>query len=124
MSEKRHYTRVSYHKRVTIINMAGEECIAELSNLCLKGAFVTIKEGFDFAVGDEITLRISLSEEDDCLIEGAAKFVWKNDYQGYGLFFLHMPLESFNHLKRLVELNFHNAETIQHELENLIKSCD
>ncbi|WP_421900562.1 PilZ domain-containing protein [Maridesulfovibrio sp.] len=107
---KRRRTRVDAGFRV-VLHKEEFDAFVESHNLSLKGILCDPVKGF--FVGDECEVSIPLSE--DAIIRVNAKIV-RSDEHGLAADFHHMDEVSFTHLRRLVQFNAEDADTIDSEL--------
>lgn len=107
---KRRRTRVNAGFRV-VLHKEDFDAFVESQNLSLKGILCGPARGF--FVGDECEVSIPLS--DDAIIRVSAKVV-RSDESGLAADFHHMDEASFTHLRRLVQFNSEDADTIDSEL--------
>ncbi len=107
---KRRRTRIE--AEFTIMLHKGETAaVAESHNLSLKGLLCDPVKGFE--VGDECEVSITLSE--DAVIMVNAKVV-RSDDGGLAVDFTSMDEMSFTHLRRLIQFNAQDADSIDNEL--------
>ena len=107
---KRRRTRVSAGFRV-VLHKDDIDAFVESHNLSLKGILCDPVMGF--FVGDECEISIPLSEE--AIIRVSAKIV-RSDDTGLAADFHHMDEMSFTHLRRLIQFNAEDADSIDSEL--------
>ncbi|WP_320172955.1 PilZ domain-containing protein [Maridesulfovibrio sp.] len=107
---KRRRTRVNAGFRV-VLHKEDFDAYVESHNLSLKGILCDPVNGF--FVGDECEISIPLSE--DAIIRVSAKVV-RSDKDGLAADFHHMDEISFTHLRRLIQFNAEDADTIDSEL--------
>ena len=118
--EKRKITRITYNNLLVLKTDEGEEIVAKVENISLKGGFIILKDGKQFNIGDVFTFIIVISAGEDIRIEGKARVVWQDESHGYGLACDEMDLDYFTNLKRLLELNYEDADIIKEEIAHLV----
>jgi hypothetical protein len=122
MREKRHFTRIPYRAIAELIRENGEQLQGEIGNLCLKGMYVDIEDGKSLSTNEIVGFTIHSKEPaDDLDIVGSAVVVWHDRKKGYGIFFASLDLLGLGALKRLIALNYENAERIEKEFNSLIQ---
>lgn len=107
---KRRRTRVNAGFRV-VLHKEEFDAYVDSHNLSLKGILCDPVKGF--FVGDECEVSIPLSEE--AIIRVSAKIV-RSDDTGLAADFHHMDEMSFTHLRRLIQFNAEDADSIDEEL--------
>lgn len=107
---KRRRTRVQAGFTV-MLHKGDTASVAESHNLSLKGLLCDPVEGFQ--VGDECEVSITLSEEAVIMVN--AKVV-RADKGGLAVDFTSMDEMSFTHLRRLIQFNAPDADSIDDEL--------
>ncbi|WP_027721238.1 PilZ domain-containing protein [Maridesulfovibrio zosterae] len=107
---KRRRTRVEAGFTV-MLHKDGIDTDAESHNLSLKGLLCDPVE--QFKVGDDCEVSILLSEEAVIRIEA---IVVRSDSSGLAVDFHSMDDMSFTHLRRLVQFNSDDADSIDKEL--------
>ncbi len=107
---KRRRTRVEAEFTI-MLHKGDSAAIAESHNLSLKGLLCDPVKGLE--VGDDCEVSISLSEEAVILI--SAKVV-RSDETGLAVDFNSMDEMSFTHLRRLIQFNADDADSIDEEL--------
>ncbi|NDV21289.1 PilZ domain-containing protein [Desulfovibrio sp. JC022] len=107
---KRRRIRVNAGFRV-VLHKEDIDAFVESHNLSLKGILCDPVRGF--FVGDECEISIPLSEE--AIIRVNAKIV-RSDETGLAADFHHMDENSFTHLRRLIQFNAEDADSIDNEL--------
>lgn len=120
MRERRRFTRIPFDKRIVLKNEEGTTTVATIENLCLKGASVVFDDPRFAQQTDLLSFTIELSSDETMMIKGTAAVVWQKE-QKAGLYFVSMGIDYFILLRRLVELNYQDADVIEKELEQLIK---
>ncbi|CCO22357.1 PilZ domain-containing protein [Maridesulfovibrio hydrothermalis] len=107
---KRRRTRIKAGFTV-VLHKGDIDAAAESLNLSLKGILCGPVPGF--SVGDKCEVTISLSEEAEIRVEAN---VVRADDTGLAVDFSSMDEMSFTHLRRLIQFNADDADTIDSEL--------
>ncbi|MCK5076031.1 MAG: PilZ domain-containing protein [Calditrichia bacterium] len=121
-SERRLFTRIPFQSKATLYDAANYwEC--QLMDISLKGILLEAPEDWKADIGDKFSLDLVLrvSDQDDienrihmyiiklAHLEGNhAGFRWEN-----------IDIDSFTHLRKLLELNAENPELLDKEIFNL-----
>lgn len=114
--ERRQFSRVKFDAPVRILRDAQAwEC--EVLDISLKGALIAVPEGLHAALNDELTLELPLGDEGSTIRMTVA--VAHIDAYRAGLRCEHIDIESFIHLRRLMELNLGDSELLERELSEL-----
>jgi hypothetical protein len=122
MREKRRYTRIPYKAMAELVRENGEQLYGEVGNLCLKGMYVDLKGVKSLTTNEIVGFTIRSTElNDDVDIVGSAVVIWHDQKKGYGIFFASIDLLGLGSLKRLIALNYENAERIEKEFNSLIQ---
>jgi c-di-GMP-binding flagellar brake protein YcgR len=121
--EHRKFSRTEFTAPGSIVKRtaAGEKtetkADCEITEISLKGAKVVLTDALPLQNGDSVELTVEL-EPDNLNIEMKAEVVYHGtDYTG--LKFFETDLDSITHLRRLLELNTAESESIERELEFL-----
>lgn len=107
---KRRRSRVQAGFTVELVRQ-GVHVEAETMNLSLKGILCSPAPGF--APENECEVHIRLSEEIEIIING---IVVRSDEVGIAIDFMQMDEVSFTHLRRLIQFNAQDADSIDEEL--------
>jgi len=120
--ERRLFTRIPFQKEVTLYN-AVHYWKCQLVDISFKGVLLEVPDDWKAEIGDKFSLDLVLrvSDQDDAQnrihmyvivlahIEGNnAGFRWEN-----------IDIDSFTHLRKLLELNADDADSLDKELFNL-----
>lgn len=116
-TDRRHFWRAAFQAEVRLIDAAGGGTSAELLDISLKGALVTVPPLWQGRLGD--AYRIDLRLADDVEIEMRA-VVAHIEGSRVGLRCEDIDLDSITHLRRLVELNAGDASLLERELAVLL----
>ncbi len=115
--ERRHFSRVVFHRPAEVDAAAGRAS-CELLDISLKGALVEAPVGFGAGVGEPCTLTIRL-DAGDAAIRMEGEIVHREGTQ-LGIRCRLIDLDSIAHLRRLVELNVGDDELLHRELAALV----
>lgn len=103
-----------------MLELAGQTRTCTISDISLKGALVAVHEqGTGLAPGDECTLSVNLGSDERIVMKTRLAHIEE------GLLGLHcteIDLDSVTNLRRLVELNLTDPDTLERDLEALLKS--
>jgi hypothetical protein len=117
--EKRKFLRVPFEIKAEIIS-EGQKFIVDVKDLSLKGLYV--KSDHKFELKTPVDLKIDLSgNQTNLSINLKAEVVRVTD-EGMGLFFSQMDLDSFIHLKNIVEYNAIDPERVREEFFEFVKT--
>lgn len=115
--DRRHFLRFALEAEVQIDNAQGTYP-AQLLDISLNGALVTLPPGCPRLEGGPARLAIHLPESDVVItMEGR---VAHHDTNVLGYHCEHIDLASISHLKRLIELNLGDEGQLERELSELI----
>jgi len=116
-TERRRFTRIPFEASVTLTNPDGT-WTAKLLDISLNGALISMPQNWNQAVHSSFLIDINVAENVfEIRMEGTVTHV---DEQSVGLRCDHMDIDSASHLRRLIELNIGNEETLNRELSALI----
>lgn len=109
-ADQRRRSRV---KAAFLVELArqGVYVTAETLNISLKGILCSYIPGF--AIEDECSVHLRLSEEIEIVVKGR---VVRSDKDGIAIDFMQMDDDSFTHLRKIVQYNSLDADTIDGEL--------
>ena len=113
-SERRHFHRVLFDADVTLVCPDGQ-WPTRLIDISLKGVLIREPEGF--APCDELSLNLPLGGGEQ-IIEMALTLVHREEGQ-IGCTWRDIDVESFSHLRRLIELNTGETGLVDRELSEL-----
>lgn len=112
MVEQRNYRRIPFHTQANILTRdATFSC--ELVDLALRGALLQSTQEVPLKIGDQVEIRIVLA--DPALVLHFSTELVHQQKDLYGFLFVTADDETFTHLRRLLELNFGDAEQAQQE---------
>jgi c-di-GMP-binding flagellar brake protein YcgR len=118
MSEnRRHFSRVGFQSTV-IVGIQEQEYQAELIDISLKGALITLEGDSSFENNKRCVFELKL-DANSIAVKTDALIVYSHENQ-LGLKFQNLDLESMTHLRRLLELNLGDSDKIQNELFFLV----
>lgn len=113
-SEHREFTRVPAHVWGVTTSPGGEETVWEVESLSVRGGHAVTDERWP--VGAAFTLRLANDLAPEALMIPVDAIVRNHDATGMGLEFTSMPLESYEHLQRLVELYARDPDQVMKEI--------
>lgn len=116
MTDKRHFTRISFHQPVKFIH-AGHVFSANLLDISLKGALFEPRGDTGLALGDACRLSIVLDSEHKIEMDGEIAHL---TLTRIGLKCTGIELESITALRRLVEVNLGDEAALQREFQALL----
>jgi len=119
MAEQRKFRRIPFQCNAQI-RCGDRTYTAELLDISMKGALMLVRDMADRNVGHTCYLDIKLVNSDIHLLF-EAELAHKDDNH-YGFVFHGEDIETFTHLRRLLELNLGDAEIIERELADLTKT--
>jgi hypothetical protein len=118
MTEQRNYQRINFYTE-TDISIGNKEYRCDLVDLALQGALFRSEQELPIVLGDQVSLSIYLP---DSAVQ--MKFVGELIHRQrnfYGFIFVSEEAESLGHLRRLLELNFGDAERAEEEFLTWLK---
>ena len=113
-NERRHFHRILFDAEVTL-EAPGRRWPTRLIDISLKGVLVQEPEGFE--ASDELALALPLGDEGDVIRMGLAT-VHREEGQ-LGATWKDIDVDSFSHLRRLIELNTGEPGLVDRELSEL-----
>ena len=114
MSDQRHFRRIPFQAEVKLIVAdRGHSC--ELVDLALTGALLRIPQGVSLQKGEPCRLSIFLPAT-DLSLEFEAELA-RCDGEDFGFRFLSEDDVTLGHLRRLLELNFGDAQQVDEEFK-------
>ena len=116
--EKRRFSRVPF-KIQAYIEAEGLQFTGEVENISLKGMFVITEHIME--LGAPLSVRINLTGSQSNLIIDLKGKVVRKTTDGIGVFFESMELDSFIHLKNIVDYNSADPEKIIEEYVGLVQ---
>ena len=117
-STQREFTRVPVHIWGTFKEGKREIVTAEITSLSLRGCYASTFEALPMDAQYPLTL---FTEDDDSALHiTVAARVVRSDQDGMGIEFTEMPLESYDHLRRMVLMNATDPERVEKEFRDHI----
>jgi len=112
----RKFSRVLFNVEATV-KFDTRQFVGKVENLSLRGMFLTTNE--KLAIGDDVEITIELNDhpENHVVINGRAIRIIED---GIAFIFDLVDFESYNHLKRIVELNSNDASKIEQEIDSFL----
>ncbi len=114
--EQRRFRRIPFEAKA-FISHAKDRWEAQLLDISLKGALLTLPADWQGAVGQRLDLELII--ENGALILHMQTEVVHIEQDHLGLRCLHIDLDSMAHLRRLVELNLGDADQLNREFHAL-----
>jgi hypothetical protein len=126
-TEKRRFQRIPFDAKVrlTLTDADREPIIGVLQDISLKGALIAISESYPpLNVGDSGELAIVPDQGDfEITLTVDIAYVLSSKHH-YGLNIMSFDVESAGHLRRLVEVNLGDEQSLQRELSNLVDAME
>ncbi len=118
MTNQRQYRRIPFHADGEV-QIAATVYPCELLDIALRGALFRAPHPLPVAIGEAARIKIILADNQLELTFGA-ELIHHNDDQ-YGFLFASEDVETLTHLRRLLELNFGDAEAAEQEFAHWLK---
>lgn len=118
MTDKRKFQRVPFQCH-SQIKLASRTCPAELLDISMKGALFLIRDLCAVEMGQTCLLDIRLVNS-DIHLQFEARLVHREG-EHFGFVFISEDIDTFTHLRRLLELNLGDSELVDRELGAWIK---
>ena len=118
MTEQRNYRRIDFRTEADIrIDNSAYRC--DLVDLALQGALFRSERELPLALGSQMPLSIYLPDS-SVRMEFIGELIHQRG-NFYGFIFTSEDAESMGHLRRLLELNFGDAEQAEEEFSQWLK---
>ncbi|MBF0218098.1 MAG: PilZ domain-containing protein [Gammaproteobacteria bacterium] len=114
-NNRRHFRRVDFDAGCRVASF-GVEHDCELSDISLRGALVRTPTTLRFKSGQPCRLSICLADSDIVLLFECE--VTRVDEHYMGFRFVAQDLDSFTHLRRLLEVNIADPEILNREFSS------
>ncbi len=114
--EHRRFHRISFEAQA-FITQGNERREAQLLDISLKGALLTLPPHWNGVVGTQLDLELVI--EEGALVIRMETKVAHIEHGHVGLCCLNIDLESMAHLRRLVELNLGDGDLLNREFHSL-----
>jgi len=125
MSERRKFSRISFSGKCTLTEKSSGKTKtwpSELLDISLNGGLVCRPPSWHTT--DNMTLQLSLClDGSDIVLEIAGKVCYQKD-DVLGIKFLTLNLDSISHLKRLIQLNLADEDSMHREISQLINRIE
>lgn len=114
--DKRRFSRIEFDAEVSLISDKGIwKC--KLIDISLKGLLSTVPRIWEADIGDRYLIEL-FADNEDAVIRMEASITHIGEMQ-VGFRCEHIDLDSISNLRRLVELNLGDTETLNRELSEL-----
>lgn len=118
MEEKRRFHRVPFQCQ-TQVKCGDQTFVGELLDISMKGALILVRDQPEWPLGRTCYLDIKL-ESGDVHLHFESEMVHKQENH-YGFRFLTEDIDTFAHLRRLLELNIGDTDEVDRELAEWMK---
>jgi hypothetical protein len=115
--ERRRFTRIPFADKVCLRGAQGI-WYGELVDISLKGLLVQVPSDWSGKVDDRFSVELRLGEGDEVTIKTESRVVHRHD-QRVGFAWERIDLDSFIHLKRLLQLHLEDEAELMRELHAL-----
>jgi hypothetical protein len=115
--ERRRFTRIHFACEVRLSNAQGIWS-GELVDISLKGLLIQVPPDWPGEVGQPFSIELRLGEEGDAVIKTKSRIVHQHE-QWVGFAWERIDIDSFTHLKRLLQLNLEDEAQFMRELHEL-----
>lgn len=114
-TESRAFSRVPF-RMVVELKEGGKECpVAEIRDLSMNGIF--LEGDFSLAQGASCEIKLRLEGVEPPIEINLKGEVQRVEDSGVGIQFKQIPLESYEHLNRIVQLNSQNPHQSEEEIK-------
>lgn len=113
---QREFTRVPAHLWGMFDGENGERITCELENISMRGCHARADE--NPGTPEAFRLQLTTDLDPDSLALDVEARVVRRDATGMGIEFVEMPLETYEHLQRLLELHAPDPNRIAREVRN------
>jgi hypothetical protein len=113
MEEKRRFSRIACLEKAIV--QCGEEIVeAEILDISLKGALLQLNDDADMSTGDKFQITLQLMDS-DIVLQFLAELAHRRKNL-MGVKFVHMDIDSFMHLRSLLEARTANPQQVMDEI--------
>jgi hypothetical protein len=117
-AERRLFQRIKFVNDAAL-SIDDQHFSCRLMDLSLKGALVSVAPGCNLSIGQKGRLSFDLGDPAHLILMEVE--VAHLEQTHLGLHCLHIDVDSISHLRRLIELNMGDAESLNRELKSLIQ---
>ena len=121
MAERRAFTRIGFNLSAWLVTPDGHQRPAELQDISLHGALLSVTEPWQAITGTPLQLRLSLDGHQQVIIMQARQRYHKNG--SIGIECQQLDIDSASQLRRLVELNLGNEALLLRQFTELLNSA-
>ena len=118
MPDARHYHRIPFHANADLL-IDGSVHPCELIDIALRGALLKTNRPLTPVPEQPVVIKITLADSTLILTFGAVLIHQQDDL--YGFEFASEDVETLAHLRRLLELNFGDAQRAEEEFAYWLK---
>lgn len=125
-TNKRRFQRIPFDAHISLtIDEQDTTITGSLHDISLKGALIEVADDFP-ALAENAQGELTISpDQGDIELKLTVQVAYRlAQRHAYGLNVLSLDVDSAAHLKRLVEVNLGNEESLQRELSNLIEAME
>ncbi len=113
--ERRQYQRIPFIADV-LLRHNGQQCSCGLEDISLKGMLIMAPQNIQLVEGDEYAIELVLGE--GAIISMQAKVSHTTELH-WGMQWQNIELDGLTHLRRLLELNMEDPESMHREIAEL-----
>ncbi len=118
-TEKRKFHRIPFQCQSQVL-CGDRTYTAELLDISMRGALLLVRDMPEWEMGHTCFLDAKLVNS-DIHMQFEARLVHREEGH-YGFVFLSEDIDTFSHLRRLLELNLGDAEIVDRELSDWMKA--
>jgi len=114
-TDRRHYQRITFNADIQLKHKH-QQWPCHLVDISLKGVLIESPENTQALLNDCYTLELILGENEVITMEAKISHTENNHW---GLEWMNIEVDSFTHLRKLLELNTQDPDKIYRELSEL-----